>query len=67
MIELESYIQAYGWTEEEAATFFGETALCIRDLMEGEIDHFSIEKLIGMLVKTGKRLKMEVIPLALAA
>lgn len=67
MVELEEYIQAYDWTEEEAAAFFGEIPFCIRRLMEGDIDHFSIEKLIAMLVKTGKRIKMEVMYRSFAA
>ena len=28
MINLESHIKAYGWNEEEAAAFFGETPHC---------------------------------------
>ena len=67
MINLESCIKAYGWDDEEAAAFFGETPHCIRLLMEGDIDHFSIDKLVGMVVKTGHRIKLQTIPLAIAA
>ena len=35
--------------------------------MEGDIDHFSIDKLIAMLVKTGMRIMIKSVPLALAA
>ncbi|MGB0387238.1 MAG: helix-turn-helix domain-containing protein [Ardenticatenaceae bacterium] len=67
MLDVRRYIRQHGWSEEEAAAFFGERPLYIRDLMQGEIDSFSIEKLIAMLVKTGMRIKVEVLPLALAA
>lgn len=67
MINVESYIKAHGWSVDTAAAFFGETPHCIRLLMEGDIDHFSIDKLIAMVVKTGQRIKIEAVPLAFAA
>ena len=66
MLDVRRYIRQNGWSEEEAATFFGETPLCIRNLMEGDIDRFSIDKLIAMVVKTGMRIMIKSVPLALA-
>jgi predicted XRE-type DNA-binding protein len=66
MLDLRRYIRQNGWTELEAITNFGETPLSIRHLMEGEIDSFSVDKLIAMLVKTGMPIKIEALPLALA-
>lgn len=67
MIKVRSYIRQNGWDFDTAAAFFGETPHGIRLLMEGDIDHFSIDKLIGMVVKTGQRIKIQTVPLALAA
>ena len=39
MINVRSYIRQNGWSFDTAAAFFGETPLCIRLLMEGDIDH----------------------------
>lgn len=67
MLDLRRYIRQKGWTEQEAATFFGETPLLIRHLMTGEIDSFSHDKLIAMLVKTGMPIKMSAVPHLVAA
>lgn len=53
MIKLRQYILKHGLTTEQAAAFFGETQEQISNLMNGEIDLFSVEKLINMLVKAG--------------
>jgi predicted XRE-type DNA-binding protein len=49
IIDLREYIQARGWTQAEAADFFGETQPRISNLLKGEISRFSIDKLINML------------------
>jgi len=64
MINVRSYIRQNGWSFDTAAAFFGETPLCIRLLMEGDIDHFSIDQLSAMVDKTGQRIKIEAVPLA---
>ncbi|RUS95616.1 hypothetical protein DSM106972_089720 [Dulcicalothrix desertica PCC 7102] len=52
MIKLRRYILNQGLTTEQAAALLGETQRQINNLMNGEIDLFSVEKLINMLVKT---------------
>jgi predicted XRE-type DNA-binding protein len=53
MLDLRRYIQERGWTQEEAATFFGETQPRISNLLKGEISRFSIDKLINLLARAG--------------
>ena len=53
LLDLRQYIQARGWTQAEAAVFFGETQPRISNLLRGEISRFSIDKLINMLARAG--------------
>jgi predicted XRE-type DNA-binding protein len=59
MLDLRQYIQAQGWTQAEAATFFGETQPRISNLLKGEISRFSIDKLINMLARAGIQVRVE--------
>ena len=60
MLDLRKYILEQSWTQEEAATFFGETQPRISNLMSGELGRFSIDKLIKMLTHAGMEVKVEV-------
>ncbi len=60
MLDLRQYIQDRGWTQAEAATFFGETQPRISNLVKGEISRFSIDKLINMLARAGLRVRFEI-------
>jgi predicted XRE-type DNA-binding protein len=60
MLDLRQYVQERGWTQAEAAVFFGETQPRISNLMKGEISRFSIDKLINMLARAGMRVRVEV-------
>ena len=60
MLDLRSYIQKQGWTQGEAAEFFGETQPRISNLMNGEISRFSVDKLINLLGKAGMQVKVTV-------
>ncbi|NEP47910.1 MAG: XRE family transcriptional regulator [Moorea sp. SIO3C2] len=62
MLDLCQYIRERGWTQEQAAEFWGETQPRISNLMNGEISRFSVDKLINMLAKAGRQVKVEVIP-----
>ncbi|NEO02749.1 MAG: XRE family transcriptional regulator [Moorea sp. SIO3I7] len=62
MLDLRSYIQERGWTQNEAAEFLGETQPRISNLMNGEISRFSVDKLINLLGKVGMEVKVEVVP-----
>ncbi|NEP28040.1 helix-turn-helix transcriptional regulator [Moorena sp. SIO3I6] len=58
MLDLRSYIQERGWTQNEAAEFLGETQPRISNLMNGEISRFSVDKLINLLGKVGMEVKV---------
>lgn len=64
ILYLQQYINKQGWTQQEAAKFFKETQPRISNLMNGDIDRFSIDKLVQMIVKAGMKIKAEVINLA---
>ena len=64
LLDLRQYIQARGWTQAEAAAFFGETQPRISNLLKGEISRFSIDKLINMLARVGIRVRLETEPQA---
>jgi predicted XRE-type DNA-binding protein len=59
LLDLREYIRARGWTQAEAAAFFGETQPRISNLLKGEISRFSIDKLINMLARAGIRVRVE--------
>ena len=58
MLDLRKYILEQGWTQEEAATFFGEAQPQISNLMSGELGRFSIDKLINMLARAGMEVEV---------
>jgi predicted XRE-type DNA-binding protein len=59
LLDLRAHIRARGWTQAEAAAFFGETQPRISNLLKGEINRFSIDKLINMLARAGIRVRLE--------
>jgi predicted XRE-type DNA-binding protein len=59
MLDLRRYISERGWTQAEAATFFGETQPRISNLLKGEISRFSIDKLINLLARAGLEVHVE--------
>lgn len=61
IIDLQKYIRKQNWTQQEAAAFFKETQPRISNLMNGDIERFSIDKLVQMIVKTGMQVKVEVV------
>lgn len=64
ILDLQKYIQKQEWTQQQAADFFNETQPRISNLMNGEIERFSIDKLVQMIVKAGMEIKVEVINVA---
>ena len=62
MLDLREYIQANGWTQHQAAVFFGESQPRISNLMNGEIGRFSVDKLINMLTRAGMQVDIDVKP-----
>ncbi len=61
MLDVRRFIELQGWTQEQAAQFFGETQPRISNLMRGEIDRFSVDKLINMLTHAGLEVRVEVV------
>ncbi len=59
MLDLRRSIQRRGWTQAEAAKFFGETQPRISNLLKGEISRFSVDKLINMLGNAGIAVQVE--------
>ena len=64
IIDLQRYIKKQNWTQQEAAEFFKETQPRISNLMNGDIERFSIDKLVQMIVKAGMQVTFEVTDLA---
>ena len=64
ILDLQKYIKKQEWTQQEAAEFFNETQPRISNLMNGDIERFSIDKLVQMIVKAGMKIKVEVINVA---
>lgn len=60
MLNLRGFIQSQNWTQTESATFFGETQPRISNLMNGDIDRFSIDKLVRMLARAGMDVQVSV-------
>lgn len=60
MLDLRQYIQERGWTQEQAAAFFGDQPR-ISNLMNGEISRFSVDKLLNMIDRTGMQVTVEVV------
>jgi predicted XRE-type DNA-binding protein len=58
LIDLREYIRTRGWTQAQAAAFFGETQPRISNLLKGEITRFSIDKLVIMLARAGVRVRL---------
>ncbi|MCY3789642.1 MAG: helix-turn-helix transcriptional regulator [Gemmatimonadetes bacterium] len=64
MLDLKKYIETRGWTQRQAAAFFGEPQPRISNLMQGEISRFSVDKLINMLTRAGMQVEIYVKPKA---
>ena len=64
MLDLRKYIEVNGWTQREAAAFFGESQPRISNLLAGEVGRFSVDKLINMLAKAGMQVEIYVKPQA---
>ncbi len=60
MLDLRQFIKEKGWTQTQAAEFFGETQPRISQLINGDINRFSLDKLVVMLGQAGKQVTVEV-------
>jgi predicted XRE-type DNA-binding protein len=55
MIELSKLIKARRLTQAEAARMLGVTQPRVSDLMRGKIDRFSVDSMVEMIGRAGRR------------
>jgi predicted XRE-type DNA-binding protein len=53
--EIERFIERKGFTQGEAAKFFGTTQPKISNMIRGQLQGFTIDYLVRLASKTGKR------------
>jgi predicted XRE-type DNA-binding protein len=61
MLELINLIKVKGLTKDEASTFLGLQPAEIEFLFEGDMEKFTIDKLINILGYAGFKVKLEII------
>lgn len=59
-IELARYVEAEGLTQAEAADRLGVTQPRVSDLVRGKIDRFTVDALVNMLARVGRRVEVSV-------
>jgi predicted XRE-type DNA-binding protein len=57
MLALREHIRRKGWTQAEAARVMGVTQPRISNLVQGRIDRFSVDGLIGLLQACGLQVR----------
>ncbi len=62
MLNLGKIIRERSWTVADAGAFFSETPARIRELLSGEVGEFSIDQLVEMLARVGRRVRLEILP-----
>lgn len=60
MIEVQRYVKGSKLTQAEAAKRLGITQPRLNDLLRGRIDKFSVDALVIMLTRVGKRVTLRV-------
>jgi predicted XRE-type DNA-binding protein len=64
MLALREQIQTQGWSIDQAADALQATTACVEDLLQGEIDRFTVDQLIQMLTQCGCQVAVQVTPIA---
>ncbi len=59
MAELRLLIRDQGWAQQEAAQRLGISKARISDLVNGKWDKFSLDMLIKLAVRAGKRVELQ--------
>lgn len=59
ILELSEFIKDKGMTQRQAAAFFGIHPPRINDLMNRRIDKFTIDALVNLAARTGKRITIK--------
>lgn len=60
MIEVERYVKQSGLTQKEAAKRLGITQPRLNDLLRSKIQKFSLDALVNMLARVGRRVSVKV-------
>jgi predicted XRE-type DNA-binding protein len=60
MIAVQRYVSESALTQLQAAKRLGITQPRLNDLLRGKIDKFSVDALVNMLTKAGKRVSVKV-------
>jgi predicted XRE-type DNA-binding protein len=64
MLALREIIQSRAWSIEQASQSLQESPATIENLLQGEIDQFTVEQLIPILTRCGCQINLQVIPVA---
>ncbi len=60
-IELARYVEAEGLTQTEAAERLGVTQPRVSDLVRGKLERFTVDALVNMLARAGRRVEVRVL------
>ncbi len=60
MVKIEDIIKENGWTQQQAANILGLTQSRISELMHSRSEKFTIDKLMALLDRLGKRVELTV-------
>jgi predicted XRE-type DNA-binding protein len=60
MLALRERIQTQGWSIDQAAAALQAPTTCVEDLLQGEIDRFTVDQLIPMLTQCGYQVEVQV-------
>lgn len=64
MLAIEEVVQANGWTQAEAARHCGVTQPRMNELLRGKITSFSLDALVNMASRLGRRVHVELLEVA---
>lgn len=62
-LNLRQHLKEQRLSSDDVTRFFGVDAKKIQDIIEGELDRFTIEELVALLLNIGLQVKVEVFPL----
>jgi predicted XRE-type DNA-binding protein len=60
MLALRERIQTQGWSIDQAVANLQAPTACVEDLLQGEIDRFTVDQLIQMLSHCGYQVEVQV-------
>ena len=60
MIAVQRYVETSGETQTQAAKHLGITQPRLNDLLRGRIEKFSVDALVNMLARVGRRVAVKI-------